>query len=169
MSYQQKYLKYKRKQLNLNNQFGGELCPVCGLEIVDGSCQCQGVKVSYFPSISGSYEELGLTPEEFTGVNIAQGGQVRMFNFDPEPLIEGVHFSYATNPPTWMGPYNGDLARSTFADLLTKITITFAPTGRYIGEIKPGTMFELFQYNSKKTQRMVKRNIAGFIGPNISR
>jgi len=169
MSYQQKYLKYKRKQLNLNNQFGGELCPVCSLEIVDGSCQCQGVKISYFPSISGSYEELGVSPEEIKDANFVLGGQVRMFNFDPEPLVEGVHFSYQTNPPTWMGPDEKDIARSTFANLLTKITITFAPTGKYIGEIKPGTMFELFQYNSKKTQRMVKRNIAGFIGPNISR
>ena len=170
MSYQQKYLKYKKKQLNLNNQFGGELCPVCGLEIVDGSCQCQGVKISYFPSISGTSEELGISDEETKGIRLSHG-RAMMFNFDPEPLIEGVHFSYTTNPPTWDGidVGSGNFVRSTSANLLTKITITFAPTGRYLGEIKPGTRFELFQYNSKKTPRMEKRNIAGFLGRDISR
>lgn len=166
MSYQQKYLKYKRKQLN---QFGGELCPVCNLEIVDGSCQCQGVKISYFPHISGTSEELGLSDDEKKSVSLSHG-RVMMFNFDPEPLIEGVHFSYTTNPPIWDSLGRSEnFARSTSADLLTKIKITFVSTGRYIGEIKPGTRFELIQYNSKETPRMEKRNKASFLGRDISK
>jgi hypothetical protein len=150
MSFEQKYLKYKTKYIDLKNQIGGDLCPVCQLEIVTGACKCQNVKISYYPRISGDlsqFEKLGLPTEEILKANPLE----QLFRFDPVVLEEGVDFSFTPSPPQWVGPYEGSMvARMTNAKLLKDMSLTYKPSEKNLGVFKAGYAFRIIQYGSNE-------------------
>jgi hypothetical protein len=153
MSFEQKYLKYKKKYIDLKNQIGGDLCPNCNLETVTGECKCQNVKTSYYPSLSGSdvdFEEKGLSKQDIALLFSTRNSLETLFRFDPLVLQEGVDYSYAHIPTKWVGPHKGGiLARESFAILLKDVNVTFIPSGKNLGVFKKDYMFRVMQYGSK--------------------
>ena len=165
MSFEQKYLKYKKKYIDLKNQIGGDLCPNCNLETVTGECKCQNVKISYYPSLSGSdvhFKEKGLSAEDIALIFSKRASLETLFRFDPLVLEEGVDYSYAHNPPEWNGPFEGGIpARDTFAILLKDVNVTFIPSEKNLGVFKKGYMFSVMQYGYK-LKGIPKKNKAVF-------
>lgn len=165
MSFEQKYLKYKKKYIDLKNQIGGDLCPNCNLETVTGECKCQNVKISYYPSVKGSQVDLkekGLSSQEIALVYSTQNPFETLFRLSIQVLEEGVDYSYAHNPPEWFGPHaGGTLARETFAILLKDVNVTFIPSEKNLGVFKKEYMFSVIQYGSK-LKGIPKKNKAFF-------
>jgi len=171
MSFEQKYLKYKEKYINLKNQIGGDLCPVCRLEVVTNECKCKNVKINYQPSIGGDFSnfaKLGLTEEELSIV--ARGHSFDQYlRVEPAFLQEGVDFSFVHSPLQWAGPFQGGIVgRYTPAKLLKDISVFFTLNEKKLGKFKKGHIFTINQYGS--TERSVqKKNIGSFILSEITK
>jgi hypothetical protein len=168
MSFEKKYLKYKKKYIDLKNQIGGDLCPICYLEIVTGECKCKNVKISYYPKITGelsTFEKLGLSSEEILKANPLE----QLFRFDPAILTEGVDFSFSPSPPEWNGPYEGIInSRFAYAKLLKDISVTYKPSEKNLGIFKAGYLFRIIQNGSNEITNYYK-NVAHLIIDHIEK
>jgi hypothetical protein len=153
MSFEQKYLKYKKKYIYLKNQIGGDLCPVCNLEIVTDECKCKNVKISYYPRLAGNYshfEKLGLHREELWNIQTVNPLE-QLFRFDPLVLEEGVDFSFTPSPPEWIGPFEGGMtSRMANAKLLKNMSVTYKSNEKNLGVFKAGYAFRIIQYGSNE-------------------
>ena len=149
----QKYLKYKKKYIDLKNQIGGDLCPVCNLEIVTDECKCKNVKISYYPRLAGNFSHfanLGLTGDELLNMEKVKPIE-QLFRFDPVVLVEGVDFSFTPSPPMWIGPDEGGItARYANAKLLKNMSVTYKASEKNLGVFKAGYAFRINQYGSNE-------------------
>jgi len=171
MSYEKKYLKYKQKYLDLKNQIGGDLCPVCQLEIVTGACTCRNVGISYYPRLSGNlshFAKLGLTKEELLNMEKVTPLE-ELFRFDPVVLVEGVDFSFTPSPPMWNGPHEGGMtSRMANAKLLKNMSVTYKAREKNLGVFEAGYAFRIIQYGSNEKVNYHK-NMAVFIIDDIEK
>jgi len=171
MSFEKKYLKYKQKYLDLKNQIGGDLCPVCQLEIVTGECKCKNVGISYYPRLNGNFShfaKLGLTEEEL--LNMEKVNPIeQLFRFDPVVLAEGVDFSFTPSPAEWVGPHEGGMTtRMANAKLLKNMSVTYKAREKNLGVFEAGYAFRIIQYGSNEKVNYHK-NMAVFIIDDIEK